>query len=218
MKKCSFLCCIFFAPLSQINWACMCRFVSGLLSLFCYLCVHPPASTILYWVLLLLFRCSVVSNSLQPHGLWPARLLHPWDFLGKVTGVGCHFLLQGFSWSRDWNCVSKSPALQMDSLRLSHQGSQFWVLQLGNIIWNQWVWYLQLFFFFFSEKGSFRDVRGSAVAKPPSFHCRVCKFHPWLGTEIPTFCRMAKRKKEKESIVIPYEFRFFGSISMKKSQ
>ena len=25
----------------------------------------------------------------------PARLLHPWDFPGKITGVGCHFLLQG---------------------------------------------------------------------------------------------------------------------------
>ena len=23
------------------------------------------------------------------------RLLHPWDFLGKSTGVGYHFLLQG---------------------------------------------------------------------------------------------------------------------------
>ena len=42
----------------------------------------------------LLWSCSVVSNSLQPHGLQPARLLHPWDFPGKNTGVGCHFLLQ----------------------------------------------------------------------------------------------------------------------------
>ena len=25
----------------------------------------------------------------------PARLLCPWDSLGKNTGVGCHFLLQG---------------------------------------------------------------------------------------------------------------------------
>ena len=25
----------------------------------------------------------------------PTRLLHPWDFPGKDTGVGCHFLLQG---------------------------------------------------------------------------------------------------------------------------
>ena len=29
------------------------------------------------------------------HGLKPTRLLHPWNFLGKSTGVGCHFLLQG---------------------------------------------------------------------------------------------------------------------------
>ena len=40
-------------------------------------------------------RCSVVSNSLRPHELWPSRLLCPWDFPGKNTGVGCHFLLQG---------------------------------------------------------------------------------------------------------------------------
>ena len=32
---------------------------------------------------------------LQPHGLWPARLLSPWDLPGKNTGAGCHFLLQG---------------------------------------------------------------------------------------------------------------------------
>ena len=38
---------------------------------------------------------SVMSNSLRPHGLRPTRLLHPWDFTGKGTGVGCHFLLQG---------------------------------------------------------------------------------------------------------------------------
>ena len=39
--------------------------------------------------------CSLnVSNSLWPHGLWPARLLCPWDFRGRNTGVGCHFLLQ----------------------------------------------------------------------------------------------------------------------------
>ena len=33
---------------------------------------------------------SVVSNSSQPHGLYPTRLLCPWDFPGKSTGVGCH--------------------------------------------------------------------------------------------------------------------------------
>ena len=28
------------------------------------------------------------------HGLQPTRLLHPWDFPGKSTGVGCHCLLR----------------------------------------------------------------------------------------------------------------------------
>ena len=36
---------------------------------------------------------SVVSNSSRPHGLQPTRLLHPWDFPGKSTGVACHCLL-----------------------------------------------------------------------------------------------------------------------------
>ena len=35
-----------------------------------------------------------MSDSLRSHGLQPTRLLHPWDFLGKSTGVGCHCLLQ----------------------------------------------------------------------------------------------------------------------------
>ena len=51
----------------------------------------------------LLFRCPVESNSLQPHGLQPARLLWPWDFLGKNSGVGCHFLLQGIFPTRGSN-------------------------------------------------------------------------------------------------------------------
>ena len=36
---------------------------------------------------------SVMSDCLWPHGLQPTRLLHPWDFPGKSTGVGCHYLL-----------------------------------------------------------------------------------------------------------------------------
>ena len=38
---------------------------------------------------------SVVSDSLWPHGLQPARLLCPWDSPGRNTGVDCHSLLQG---------------------------------------------------------------------------------------------------------------------------
>ena len=35
-----------------------------------------------------------MSDSVQPHKWQPTRLPHPWDSLGKNTGVGCHFLLQ----------------------------------------------------------------------------------------------------------------------------
>ena len=38
---------------------------------------------------------SVVSDSLEPRGLNPAKLLCPWRFSRQDTGVGCHALLQG---------------------------------------------------------------------------------------------------------------------------
>ena len=58
---------------------------------------------------------------LQPHTLWPTKLLCLWDFSGKNTGVGCHFLLQGIFPIQGWNpCVL---LWQADSLPLSHQGS-----------------------------------------------------------------------------------------------
>ena len=37
---------------------------------------------------------SVVSDSSRHHALQPTRLLRPWDFPGKSTGVGCHCLLR----------------------------------------------------------------------------------------------------------------------------
>jgi len=36
---------------------------------------------------------SVMSDPQWPHGLQPSRLLRPWDFPGKRTGVGCHCLV-----------------------------------------------------------------------------------------------------------------------------
>ena len=67
--------------------------------------------------------CSVVSNSLQTQGLLPSRLLCPWDFPGKNTGVGCHFLPQGIFLTQGLN----PPLLhllhwQADSLPLEPPG------------------------------------------------------------------------------------------------
>ena len=44
-----------------------------------------------------------MSDSLQPYGLQPPRLICPWDSPGKNTEVGCHFLLQGISLTQRLN-------------------------------------------------------------------------------------------------------------------
>ena len=64
--------------------------------------------------------CSVIFDSLQPQGLQPTRLLCPWDFSGKNTGVGCHLLLQGIDTTQ-----GSDPGLlhwQADSLPLAPPG------------------------------------------------------------------------------------------------
>ena len=57
------------------------------------------------WCCLLAKSCLTL---LQPHGLYPNRLLCPWDFPGKNFGVVCHFLFQGIF------------LIQGSDLRLSH--------------------------------------------------------------------------------------------------
>ena len=59
-----------------------------------------------------------MSDSLLPCGLWPTRLLHPWESPGKHTGVGCRFLLQGIFLTKGLTpgLDPRSPALQADTL------------------------------------------------------------------------------------------------------
>ena len=45
----------------------------------------PEISTLL--LIFLVLNCSVVSDLLWPHGLQPVRLICPWNFPGKNTGV-----------------------------------------------------------------------------------------------------------------------------------
>ena len=40
-----------------------------------------------------------MSDSQRPHGLQPPRLLHPWNFPGKSTGMGCHCILQVYTYN-----------------------------------------------------------------------------------------------------------------------
>ena len=51
----------------------------------------------------------------------PARLLCPWDFPGKNTGMGNHFLLQEIFPTQGWNpCFLHLLHWQEDSLPLHH--------------------------------------------------------------------------------------------------
>ena len=65
-------------------------------------------------------NCLVVSDSLRPQGLEPARLLCPWDSPGKNTGVGCHPLLQGVFLTQVLN--TGLLLCRQTLYRLSHQG------------------------------------------------------------------------------------------------
>ena len=58
------------------------------------------------------------------HGLYPARFLCPWNFPGKNTGVGSHFLLQEIFPNQELN-----PDLfqcRRILYQLSYKGSQVW--------------------------------------------------------------------------------------------
>ena len=63
---------------------------------------------------------SVMSDSLWPHGLQPTRLLRPWDFPGKSTGLGCHCLLQEIFPTQGLN--PGLPHCRETLYHLSHQG------------------------------------------------------------------------------------------------
>ena len=65
-----------------------------------------------------------MSRSLQPYDCKPTSLLCPWNFPGKNTRVGCHFLLQGICLIQGLNlhllCLLH---WQVDSSAQSHLGS-----------------------------------------------------------------------------------------------
>ena len=77
-----------------------------------------------------------MSDSLGPHGLWPTRLLCPWDFPGKNTGVGYHSLLQGNLPNPGMEPEFLLPLLhwQADSLPLSHLENPKLSVQFSSVV------------------------------------------------------------------------------------
>ena len=69
--------------------------LSNHLILYCPLLLLPSIFPSIVSVLWLIVSHSDKSNSLSSHRLYPTRLLCPWNYPDKKTGVGCHPLLQG---------------------------------------------------------------------------------------------------------------------------
>ena len=86
--------------------------------------VHEGNMTRIRYGYVIYCCCSATKSCLsvlQLHGLQCARLLCPWDFPGKNTGVRCHFLIQEIFPDQESN-----PHLlhwQVGSLPPSHQES-----------------------------------------------------------------------------------------------
>ena len=66
-----------------------------------------------------------MSDSVQPHRWQPIRLLHPRDFPGKSTGVGCHFLLQCMKVKSESEVAQLGPTLR-DPMDCSLPGSSIY--------------------------------------------------------------------------------------------
>ena len=85
-----------------------------------------------------------MSDSVRPHRWQLTRLPRPWDSLGKNTGVGCHFLLQGMKVKSESE-VAQSCSTLSDPMDCSLAGSsvlgifQARVLEWGAITFSTLV-------------------------------------------------------------------------------
>ena len=71
-----------------------------------------------------------------PHRWQPTRLRHPWDSLGKNTGVGCHFLLQCMTVKSENEVAQSCPTLS-DPMDYSLPGSSVHgILQARVLEWG----------------------------------------------------------------------------------
>ena len=123
---------------------------------------------------------SVVSDSVRPHGLQPTRLLRPWDFPGKNTGVGCHFLLQCIKVESESEVTQLCLTLS-DPMDCSPPGSSIHgifratVLEWGAIAFSHIQTYMYLYIYITPGASLVTQM----VKNPPVM--QDTWDHPWIG-------------------------------------
>ena len=118
-----------------------------------------------------------MSDCLRPHGLQPTRLLCPWDFPGRDTGVGCHFPLQEMVPNQGWNLLhwqarfftTELPGTPMDTL------SEFIELEIENCQELSSIKYLPTEIWIWSSKMKAPSLRidRSHLSWVPSLWCMI---------------------------------------------
>ena len=127
---------------------------------------------------------SVVSNSSQPHGLQPTRLLCPWDFPGKSAGVGCHCLLWGKEISRLKKEIQTCFFLSVSCSYRFHSSNkctwrQWLLISVTAVGSNFRIWFWFLFVFFQTTR--FRHTRPPKLpAKPSPLIRNLCPDSKWF--------------------------------------
>ena len=153
------------------------------------LCIKQPKPDITKTV------ASVVSDSVQPHRQQPTRLLYPWDFPGKSTGVGCHFLLQCMkveserkSLSRAWLLVTPRTAAYQAPPSMGFSRQEYWSgVPLPSLTKTV------------CTSALFRGFPGGSVIEI-LVQCRRCRFDPWVR-QMPW-----RREWQPSPVFLPGEF------------
>ena len=134
---------------------------------------------------------------LWPHWLQPVRLLCPWDFPSKSTGVGCHFLLQELFPTQGSNpgllYCRQAPILQVDSLPTEPSGkppSACWSRGSNSGVWKQHI--------FSGRHSSCSPLAGYSCGRTWAWCCQILHFsidvEIWILYEVFQFGNWFQKK------------------------
>ena len=124
-----------------------------------------------------------MSSSVRRHRLQPTRIPHPWDSLGKNTGVGCHFLLQCMK-VKSQSEVTDRGVINKYMIEMVPHATGLCEISQGNkrgLRGHQPRAHQHVST---AERGKERDFPDDPMAKTLRSQCRGPRFDPWSENQI----------------------------------